>query len=249
MNGSRDHHFVPVFYTKQWAGPDGKLIEYSKKRGKVIAKSVGPKATGFQRDLNSFLELPSQLAPFLEDEFLSFADNDAARALRLILAGDLDSLDLRLKSAWSRFLIGMTLRHPDVMKELREISLTMWRDGSPKSQEEYEKYRTASDPLTLEEYANAADPLIEPKVQIRLISKAMDNDIVGTRINDANWGVIDLSSAPHRLLTSDRPVEMFRFQQKRGIISIPISPTLLFVASHDQQLLREMGARSANEIA
>ena len=29
MNAPRDHHFIPAFYLKQWAGPDGKVIEYA----------------------------------------------------------------------------------------------------------------------------------------------------------------------------------------------------------------------------
>jgi hypothetical protein len=29
MSTPRDHHFIPVFYLKQWVGSSGKLIEYS----------------------------------------------------------------------------------------------------------------------------------------------------------------------------------------------------------------------------
>ena len=51
MNAPRDHHFIPAFYLKHWAGPDGKLIEHSRKSGKLISKPVGPRSTGFERDL------------------------------------------------------------------------------------------------------------------------------------------------------------------------------------------------------
>ncbi len=61
-----DHHFIPAFLLAQWVGANGKLIEYTKKPGKLIAKPVGPKATGFVRELYSFPELPPEAAQFLE---------------------------------------------------------------------------------------------------------------------------------------------------------------------------------------
>jgi hypothetical protein len=30
-NKPRDHHYVPVFYLKQWCGPNNKLIEFAVK--------------------------------------------------------------------------------------------------------------------------------------------------------------------------------------------------------------------------
>lgn len=245
---SNHHHFVPVFYLKQWADAQGKVIEYSRKNGAVLDKRVGPKATGFEPGLNSFPELPPELAEFLEDEFLQTADDDAATALRILLAGEFHRLDTRLKSGWSRFLIGMRMRHPDAMKELRDISLRMWRTSNPSTQAEYEKHRIDSDPATLEELAAIADPLIEPKVQIRLIARAMDNEQIGRRINSARWEILDLSSAPHRLLTSDRPLDIFQFQTDNGLLATPISPTKLFVATHRDPILGVLKRHSPNEI-
>ena len=80
MSIPRKHHFIPVFYLKQWA-TGGKLIEYAKKRGRFIWKSVGLDATGFQRDLYSFPELPSPDAQHIEKVFLNYADQKAAHAL------------------------------------------------------------------------------------------------------------------------------------------------------------------------
>jgi hypothetical protein len=57
-NKPRDHHCIPVFYLKQWRGQNKKLIEYTVKHGKLIARPVGAKGTGFQTDLYAFPELP-----------------------------------------------------------------------------------------------------------------------------------------------------------------------------------------------
>jgi hypothetical protein len=58
MSAPRDHHFIPVFFLKKWAGVNGKVVEYSIKYGKLIAKPVGPRSTGYEFDLYAFNELP-----------------------------------------------------------------------------------------------------------------------------------------------------------------------------------------------
>ncbi len=81
MSTPHDHHFVPVFYLKQWA-TDGKLIEYSIKHGKFLSKPVGPRGTGFERDLYTFPGLPEEIASFLESVFLQRNDHGASQALK-----------------------------------------------------------------------------------------------------------------------------------------------------------------------
>jgi hypothetical protein len=105
----RDHHFIPVFLLKQWAAANGKLVEYTIKRHKLIAKPVGPRSTGFEVDLYAFDELPPDVRQFVEEEFFNYADNIAAIALERLLAGDLDDWSSELKSGWSRFVIGIHL--------------------------------------------------------------------------------------------------------------------------------------------
>jgi hypothetical protein len=81
MNAPRDHHFIPAFYLKQWAGPDGKLVEYTRKGGKLIAKPIRPRSTGYERDLYAFPELPLNAAQYIEQVFFSYADQKASDAL------------------------------------------------------------------------------------------------------------------------------------------------------------------------
>jgi hypothetical protein len=46
MSTPRDHHFIPAFLLRQWAGQHGKLIEYTIKHGKLIVQTCG---TAFDR--------------------------------------------------------------------------------------------------------------------------------------------------------------------------------------------------------
>jgi len=40
MNVPIDHHFIPAFFLAQWADGGGKLVKYTIKHDKVIAKRV-----------------------------------------------------------------------------------------------------------------------------------------------------------------------------------------------------------------
>ena len=88
--------------------------------------------------------------------------------------------------------------------------------------------------LTHDEHLAQGDPFIDAKVRVHLIIEgALDNEMVGSHVNNMKWDTLDLSSAPHRLLTSDRPVTLQFFKEPKGGLSIPISPTKLFVAAND----------------
>ena len=138
-NKPNDHHFIPVFYLKQWVSSStGKLIEYSIKHGKFIAKEVGPKATGFQSGLYSFPELPPESAEHIEDVFLRKSDNEAALALQRILAWDATPWGPDMMQAWARCVMLMLLRHPDVISEMRLAASAIWDFHGAESQQRYE---------------------------------------------------------------------------------------------------------------
>jgi hypothetical protein len=249
MNTPRDHHFIPAFYLKHWAGPDGKLIEYTRKGGKLIAKPVGPHSTGYERDLYAFPELPPDAAQFIEQVFFGYADQKASDALDNHLGLATYPWASELVSAWSRFIIAIHLRHPDAMPELRKAAKSIWDASGVDYQARYEAIRQPTDPPTFDEYLALRDPLAPIKMRVNLIIKALDNDIVGAHVNKMPFAIIDLSAWPHRLLTSDRPVELFNLKAPNGLVSIPISPTKLFVAANDEATFDKLRRASPRKLA
>jgi hypothetical protein len=251
MNGPRDHHFIPAFYLKQWAGPNGKLIEYTRKGGKLIAKSVGPRSTGYERDLYAFPELPPDAAQYLEQVFFAYADQKASDALDNHLGIASVAWTSELTSAWSRFVICLHLRHPDAMPEMRAAVTNMWKNiwqaNGADFQAEYEAIRKPTDPQTYAEYVALHDPLVDVKMGVNMIISALDNEIVGAHINQMTDAVIDISASPYRLLTSDRPVQLFNLKGPKGMVSLPISPTKIFVAVNDQAVLVKLRRMPSGE--
>jgi hypothetical protein len=248
MNAPLDHHFIPAFFLAQWAGVDGKLVEYTIKHQKLIAKPVGPRATGFEAKLYSFPELPPEAAQFIEQKFFDYADRVAADALKLHLSGSSTGWTTEIISAWSRFVIALHLRHPDAMPELRAAARSVWDGNGSKYQKEYEAMRRPEDPLTFDEYLAAKDPLTGTKMHVNMIIKVFDNDILGRHLNNMKWGVIDVSKSKHRFLLSCRSVCFANLKEPHGMAYVPISPTKLFVAANNAQMLQRLRAIPPREI-
>jgi hypothetical protein len=219
MSTPHNHHFIPAFFLKRWAGSDGKLVEYSIKHDKLIAKRVGPSATGYEYDLYAFPDLPPETAQFIEQKFFDYADRTASKALELHLANaDRSAWTVELIGAWSRFVIVLHLRHPDAMPELRIAAQSVWDGSGQDSQQRYEEIRKPEDPAMFDDFIALRDPLIGTKMRVNLIIKSLDNDILSKHINNMSWAIVDVSFARNRLLMSDRSV-LLRGSTSRAAIS------------------------------
>lgn len=239
-NKPHDHHFVPVFYLKEWASySTKKVIEYSIKHGNFVAKRVGPKKTGYQTDLYAFPELPPDISQHMEDVFLRHSDNEAALAHQRLLAWDKSEWSPNMIQAWARFVMHLLLRHPDALAEIRIAAKQIWVGTGEEAQRRYEQeIRKPGDPQTFEGYLRKADPLGVEKSLMNLIIRAIDNEAVGMAISQMIWKVVDVTRSPKTLLFSDRPIVMSNFRNPDGWIAVPISPTKLFIAVNSENTLQ-----------
>jgi hypothetical protein len=73
----RKHHYVPVFYLKQWTGTDGRLCEYKNSGGQILTRQTFPAGTGYERDLYRVEGLPDALAHVIESKFMHMVDTEA----------------------------------------------------------------------------------------------------------------------------------------------------------------------------
>ena len=248
MSIPHKHHFIPAFYQKAWTGTDGTLVEYSRPHDIVKCRPKTPAATGWKRDLYAFPELPLEAAQHIEAQFFQYADDAASRALASLLAGNKTPWTIESRSAWSRFITAIHVRHPDAMQELRPAVRTIWDDSAEATQHEYERTKQPDFPSTFDEYWAQRDPLLPIKVHVNMIIKALDNETVGAHINRMYWYVLDISKSPDRLLTSDRPVEMSQLLYPAGVAAIPISPTQLFVAANDMTTIHRLIAANPEDV-
>jgi hypothetical protein len=246
MSQPYDHHFIPVFYLKRWTDK-GLLYEFKKVcTGRIVNRRVGPKGTGFERHLYTFDDLPGETAQWLEAAFLKGTDHLASQALQKLLAGDHSPWSVELRSAWSRFVFQLLMRHPHPFSEIRAAATENWLRADADTHREYERLRTPDMPATFDGYIDQ-QPELAARMRVDLIKSALDNDRLGVRINKLMWEVIDVSNARYPLLTSDWPLEN-RLGSPNRFVPLPISPRHLFIGAHEPATIRALRSQRVDDL-
>src|SRR4051794_22472314 len=107
------HHYIPVFYLREWTRPDGRLTEFSRPTEKeVVPRRTSPKGTGYFRGLYRLEDASEHAAEAFERVFFGQVDNKAKDALDRHLGRLPYEWDTNSRSNWSRFVMGMMFRNP-----------------------------------------------------------------------------------------------------------------------------------------
>lgn len=126
------HHYIPVFYLKQWADDRGRLIEFSRqgKHGFVAPRHTAPRGTGYVRGLNLIPGEPPESGEFVEREFLRLVDDWAARALVAFLSPTAEP-SLKERVGWARFVYSLIIRSPEHIELIRTKSAEFKIESPP----------------------------------------------------------------------------------------------------------------------
>lgn len=247
-----DHHYLPKFYLKRWAAPDGQVCQFSRPYGATVkAKHVAPSSTAFQRSLYSMPSLPEDQAQSLETDFMTPLDTLAAEALTQLEKTEYGyTWSMKLRSAWSRFIWALMLRNPEDVAQIQKNAAILWAEIMDDVREEYSRTWEPGDPSTLEEYIAKTDPGSEDKFRSGLIRKLIDNPGICGTLNSFRWRVFDLTSGGLPLLTSDRPVVMTTtLKHPQAHVGIPIGPFKYFLAARSDDVFRNFEMYSRRQIA
>jgi hypothetical protein len=243
------HHYIPVFYLKQWTNGEGELCEFSRKYKEVKPRRTSPDGTGYVRGLYRLPNLPDEKAEVVESRYMKQVDNYAAPALQWMLTAGLGDLPYLMKVAWARFLHCLVLRSPEYLAAIEAILKLNAPAQVDQCRDSYDSLRGPRDPLTFEDFRAKflANPLNTSAA--RIIHQIIDSENVIGHLCEMKWHIVDFNNTNNLLLTSDRPIVMTNGIGNPGAhLAIPVSPKALFVATHDQIALRQLRAMSANEL-
>lgn len=206
----------------------------------MVPRATHPDGTGYIRGLYTFSGLSPEAKNFLEKVFLLRADGLASMALERLLMHDVD-LPNPLKSAWSRFIMTLFHRTPELVQRLQQLVKDQLPSALQDAHAKYEALKREGDPRTFEEYrASIPDDNVQ-QASLMLMRMVMDNEVVGKSLNNLEWSVVTFNRPRYPLLTSDRPLIMTNgiFQQD-GHIALPISPNTVFVAARTRETLEKI---------
>lgn len=250
MSNPIKHHYLPQFFLRRWAGPDGKVTEYQRPHDRVIMKRKFPSETGYEKELYS---IPSETDPIkrqaLESGFMATVDDLAARALQQMEGSGEMPADPELRSGWSRFLMSLIHRRPERLdyfrKRLRENdaeTLTAIQAG-------YDELKGPSDPPTFDEYIKGDDEAITHETLARLLRMIIDSPRIGGWLNRMHWGIATVSLPKRSFLTSDTPLMMSNgIGLSKSFVALAVGPARFFIAANQMEVIRSFTSQDGNAL-
>lgn len=251
MPKDQNQHYIPQFYQRQWAGPDGRLCEYCRRHRSVQARLCHPAGSGYQPALYTIPDVPPTVANHTENVFLAETDTGAAEALRMLLSPEPYVWTSGTRSAWTRFLMSLMHRTPERVAFLKARVQQEYPKLLAEFRANYPTLRRPGDPETFDEYEARMAPNPSGRASAVLLQKLIDSTSVGTRLNQMRWHVVTFSNMREPLLTSDRPIIMTNGIDKHlpnAHIALPVSPYHLFVAVNDDEVLGAIQAMGPAEV-
>ena len=189
---------------------------------------------GYADDLYAMLHVGETLKHWLEQEFFKTVDNYASLAMQELLAGNLN-LNEKLRSGWSRFLMSLKCRTPNMIAKIRGA----YDQHMPGFRIELENAFDEENAKLAQPYSlEQRDAIINERWSLsigRLIQSLVDGPEIGVQINNMRWGIITLPDMGRKFITSDNPVYLSKgLQHDDAYFALPISPRKLFIASKSQ---------------
>ncbi|UPK15813.1 DUF4238 domain-containing protein (plasmid) [Bradyrhizobium sp. 155] len=238
------HHYIPVFYLREWTNHEGRLIEFSRPTGQEVQpRATAPKGTGFVRGLYRLDHLSGDAAEAFERFFFSLVDNLAKDSMDILLGRREVPFDHRSRSAWSRFVLGMLFRNPERLSATRKYVEDFTLDNYERDKIAYEAQKAEDDPEYIEYLVrNVAFTTMD------WIKGMLESSKLGQHMNNMYWSVRDVSDGGLKLFTSDRPVVMTNgLGYNWSNLVMPISPTKAFMATNTVEIMQQLKGMSTME--
>jgi Protein of unknown function (DUF4238) len=220
------HHYIPVFYLKQWAGADKRVCTMRKVQSGLWVDRLSPKGTGYKKDLYRIENVAPEEAQSFESVFLKLTDNDASLALKKLLRRDRNWTD-KLRSAWARFILSLLFRNPEAVTRIRDHVLEMWRVGFELVRDNYNPAENNNIPF---EQFSASHPIGHVEAA-QFLKDIIDNQRIAPDLMSMHWHVKTLEKSTTLLMTSDRPLDMPHLGDPNAYLALPIGPQHLFIAT------------------
>jgi hypothetical protein len=247
------HHYIPIFYLQQWAGADGRVVEYCRRYEGVVARPTFSEGTGYIRGLYKLPDARPGEEYIVETKLMSSIDNWAAKAMQQMMSDGAAPGKLLPREAVSlcQFLYSLIVRNPEHLLRIRE-KLDTLDPGEilEHIRDDYPNIRGPADPQAFDDYKSAfiKNPIEVPAVRV-LPELARSKRVVSV-LASFKWQTATVRAARYPLLTSDRPVIMTNGLRKRdAFIVLPISPWRLLVGTKDDETFETFSSMPRHDLA
>lgn len=251
LSKAGDHHYVPQFHLSMWADQSGKIKQWGRipYNNKLVCTSVTTAATAYVPGLYSLAHVSDKKAQQIEVELFGKIETAAKPVLDKLISYGPSILSVEERYSWTIYLNASLLRVPHIVEMVTSSAQERIAQDLSRPIPEFDAAKGDRPENTLYEWAlnNALARVANSglKVLVDLIQseKAID------RIIHLHWLVKHVSTGPRRLLLGDNPFERVGdLYKSRTIISIPLSPTHLFIASDAPDIIDHFARMPARDV-
>lgn len=232
------HHYIPIFYSKRWAsGEPSRLIRYARWKEDVVSVDrKAPKGVGWEKNGYSYDGLQGSDAEDIELNLMKPGDDRASKMLARLEASGVDGhwADID-RYAWTWFILSLFMRGPEDIRAAKRDIAQEFVEPHPRFEARYrqllQEFPGVDHQETLRDYLISLGPDHGHRLGLKLAADLTDHDEISTSVANMYWGVRQIRGSK-LLVTSDRPVRReYPLRSKSSIITLPLGPRLLFLAS------------------
>lgn len=245
------HHYVPQFHLRKWNRADGLITQWGRipYNGKLFCKPVASSATAYVPGLYSLEHVNDEEAQQIEARVLGKIETEAAPVLHRLISHGPEKLTVQERYWWAVYLIAALLRVPHIVAMVKTRAKERIEHDLSQDIPEYTAAMGNAPEATLYEWALRNAPARVANFGLTVLVSLLGHEKAIDRIIHLRWLVRDLSSSSRRLLLGDNPFERVGdLYKRRTTISIPLSPTHLFIASDAGDIVEHFDQMRARDV-
>jgi uncharacterized protein DUF4238 len=191
--------------------------------------------------------LSPELQQQIDQQLAALAHTEPAAALRLILQRPPAEWISTARDNFARFIASLLQLNPSLVAKVTATMREIVETGTREIQTRYAARR--SDPKTFAEYVTRSDAEAPALAAAQYLQKVMNGEALAAAISKMQWARIPVEKSRFSLLTSDRPLDIpLNLSDRNTYIALPLSPTVLFVASNNSGLLETLNKHDPSKV-
>lgn len=238
----RKHHYVPEFLLKRWVGLDGKFLRYTAPyKSIMVSKRCFPSETGFQKDLYTMNLRKEINRQYLEKNFFSVLDNEAANFLNDLSFRKGDYVKIKPDRRWARFILNMLHRSPYYFAKYRLVAEKIMLNQRESLRDRWEEKAGIGRMSEFENYFNnrSYEDMVETLIEIS--PQVFTNSNIVDYMMEMIWCILPKNQNCFNVLISDEYIVRTNGVKKPdGHIAMAISPNAILVLANTHDFAEDI---------
>ncbi len=234
-----------------WEDRDGKISQWGRIpfNNKLVCKPVTAAATAYIPGLYSLAHVRDEEVQQIETELFGKIETASKPVLEKLISLGPNRLSLQERYWWTIYLNASLLRVPHVVEMVKTGMQKRIAQDLSQPIPEFDAAKGDAPEDTLFEWASKHAPARVANSGLKVLVDLIQSEKAVDRIIHLQWLVRDLSTGPRRLLLGDNPFERVGDLYKaRTAISLPLSPTHLFIASDAPDIVNHFARMPARDV-